>query len=125
MLERVPRMLQRQTMTVKTFNIFASNDKNGLDKSTMRVSKDKEINGFGKYLPNMCAQFTLTILNGPLGDEYGKFTYISTCDCNVIDYFIVSRHLHMPISLLDAEKIKSKHMPVGRFIGIKNERSKQ
>ena len=113
-------------MTVKTFNIFGSNDKSGLNKSTMRVSKDKEINGFGKYLPNMCAQFTLTILNGPLGDECGKFTYISTCDCSVIDYFIVSRHLlHMPISLHDGETIKSKHMPVGLFIGIENERSKQ
>ena len=33
----------------ETFNIFAPNDKSGLDKSTMRVSKDKEIHEFGKY----------------------------------------------------------------------------
>ena len=46
----------------ETFNIFAPNDESGLDKSTMRVSKDMEINEFGKYLLNMCAQFNLTIL---------------------------------------------------------------
>ena len=34
----------------ETFSIFAPNDESGLDKSTMRVSKDKEINEFGKYL---------------------------------------------------------------------------
>ena len=109
-----------------TFNIFAPNDESGLDKSTMRVSKDKEINEFGKYLLNMCAQFNLTIMNGTLGDECGKFTYISTSGCSIIDYFIVSRQiLHMPISLHVAEKIESKHMPVELFIGIKNVRSKQ
>ena len=110
----------------ETFNMFAPNDESGLDKSTMRVSKDKEINEFGKYLLNMCAQFNLTIMNGTLGDECGKFTYISTSGCSVIDYFIASRQLlHMPISLHVAEKIESKHMPVELFIGIKNVRSKQ
>ena len=33
----------------ETFNIFAPNDESGLDKSTMGVSKDKEIHEFGKY----------------------------------------------------------------------------
>ena len=80
----------------ETFHNFAPNDESGLDKSTMRVSKDKEINEFGKYLLNMCAQFSLTILKGTLGDECGKFTYISTSGCSVIDHFIVSRQLlHM------------------------------
>ena len=74
----------------------------------------------------MCAQFSLTILKGTLGDECGKFTYISTSGCSVIDHFIVSRQLlHMPISLHIAEENESKHMPVKLFIGIKNERSKQ
>ena len=71
------------------------------------VSKDREINEFGKYLLNMCAQFSLIILNGTLGGECGKFIYISTFGCSVIDYFIVSRQLlHMPISLHVAEKIE-------------------
>ena len=92
----------------------------------MRVSKDKKINEFGRYLLNICAQFNLTTLNGTLGDKCGKFTSISTSGCSVIDYFIVSRQpLHMPISLHVAEKIESKHMLVELFIGIKNERSKQ
>ena len=72
----------------ETFNMFAPNDESGLDKSTMRVSKDKEINKFGKYLLNVRAQFNLTIMNGTLGDECGKFTYISTSGCSVIDYCI-------------------------------------
>ena len=110
----------------ETFNSFAPTDESGLDKSTMRVSKDKEINEFGKYLLNMCAQFNLIILNGTLGDECGKFTCISTSGCSVIDYFIVPRQLlHMSISLHVAERIESKHIPVELFIGIKNERSKQ
>ena len=80
----------------ETSHIFAPNDESGLDKSTMWVSKDKEINEFGKYLLNMCAPFSLIILNGTLGDECGKFTYISTSGCSVIDYFIVARQLlHM------------------------------
>ena len=74
----------------ETFNIFAPKDESGLDKSTMRVSKDKEINEFGKYLLNVCAQFNLTIMNGTLGDECGKFTYIATSGCSVIDYCIMT-----------------------------------
>ena len=81
---------------------------------------------FGKYLLSMCAQFNLTILNGTLGDECGKSTYISTSGCSVTYYVIVSRQLlHMPISLHVAEKIESKHMPVELSIGMKNEKSKQ
>ena len=34
----------------ETFSIFVPSDESGLDKSTMWVSKDKEINEFGKYL---------------------------------------------------------------------------
>ena len=56
----------------------------------MRVSKDKEINEFGKYLLNMSAQFSLTSLNGTLEYECGKFTYISTSGCSVIDYCIMT-----------------------------------
>ena len=72
----------------ETFNIFAPNNESCLDKLTMRVSKDKKINEFGRYLLNMCAQFNLTILNGTLGDKCGKFTYISASGCSVIDYCI-------------------------------------
>ena len=103
----------------ETFDILASNGDSSVDKLTKWVSKDNGLNEFGKYLLYMRDQFNLIILNGVpgMGEECGNFTYISTSNCSVIDYVIVSRNL---LHLLP-DKIESKHMPVEFFVQTEKE----
>ena len=91
-----------------------------------RVSKDTEVNEFGRYLLNVCEQFDFQILNGVArGDKCGNFTYVSPTGCSVIDYFIVSRNLLSLSLLLNVNcRIESKHMPVELSIELLSDKAK-
>jgi len=61
------------------------------DIGLQRVSKDKDINKFGRDLLQMCKTYDLYIKNGRFGAD--DFTFINQNGASVIDYFIVSKHL--------------------------------
>ena len=78
-----------------------------------RESQDESMNEFGDSLMVLCSAYNLTILNGALGEESGKFTYVSHTGNSVIDYCIVSRDiLNVVSSLSVSESIISPHMPL-------------
>ena len=82
------------------------------DPPFQRCSKDTHINVNGHDLLALCSSFDLYILNGTCErDTSGQYTYISTSDNSVIDYFIFSRSLcSLPHKMLVLEIIDSKHM---------------
>ena len=83
-----------------------------------RVSEDSEVNGFGKTLIEICAEFGLIVLNGMLdGDSRGYFTYLSPNGSSVIDYFIVSECLvNNNIDMHVLSGVDSWHMPINLVI---------
>jgi hypothetical protein len=95
-------------------DVVASKNDEDHDVRFQRVSKDTNVNHFGRYLLCVCEQFNLIILNGLLpGDEDGNFTYIAHNGSSIIDYFIMSGCLlHLGVHLKVASRIESKHMPV-------------
>ena len=58
---------------------------------SLRKSKDKSTNQFGKTLTGFCSTFHCMPLNGKhSGDLQGQFTFISQQGNSVVDYFVVS-----------------------------------
>lgn len=77
-----------------------------------RASQDEIINEYGRSLLTLCASFDLVILNGYInGRNSGKFTFVSSTGCSVIDYFMISRDV-LPSchSLIIEDSITSPHM---------------
>ncbi|MCG8045176.1 MAG: reverse transcriptase family protein [Candidatus Thiodiazotropha taylori] len=62
------------------------------DTEMIRSSEDKITNANGKKLLEFCIQNSLRICNGRLGmdKDIGKFTYIGTSGCSVVDYVLVN-----------------------------------
>ena len=78
-----------------------------------RQSQDLSMNEFGHSLMVLCSAYDLTILNGALGEESGKFTYVSPTGNSVVDYYIASRDIVNAVSSLRvAEHIISPHLPL-------------
>lgn len=84
------------------------------DERFTRKSKDTTTNNFGRYLLNMCEQFSLLIMNGLLhGDKHGDYTYIAHNGSSVIDYVLMSRSIfEHAVDLCVMSLIESKHLPV-------------
>ena len=94
---------------------FETNDFDDSEKEHYpRKSKDTVINDFGRYLLDVCEQFSLLILNGFLtGDSEGNYTYIAHNGASVIDYFLMSRSIiDCALNLRVVSMIESKHMPI-------------
>ena len=82
---------------------------------SQRVSKDKTINAFGRYLLGLCDEFHLIITNGlkSIPSHSEAFTYVSNSGCSVIDYIIVSDTLvSQCLSQNVSNIIESKHAVV-------------
>ena len=80
-----------------------------------RVSKDKEINAFGRSLLSMCTTFNMHILNGRAGTDAnnGDFTCITNTGASVIDYIIVSTSLFFRLlNFSIALRTDSDHLPL-------------
>ena len=99
--------------------IYVVNDTSGYEEDTFpnipRVSKDREVNTFGRSLLSLCATFNLHILNGRAGADanIGDFTCLTHNGASVIDYVLVSssfyfKLLNFSISL----RTDSDHLPL-------------
>ena len=60
-----------------------------------RVNSDKEVNGYGKNLINICKEFGLCLCNGRSGHDknLGNFTCITHNGASVVDYVLASHSL--------------------------------
>ena len=88
------------------------------DHFSKRVSKDKTINSFGKYLLDVCINFDLVILNGLVKNNFcGDFTYVTKMGCSTIDLFLTSISM-VPLckSLKVLPMIESKHAAVSMCV---------
>lgn len=55
-----------------------------------RLSRDKNVNSYGKLLINLCTALNMCILNGMCdGDHDGCCTFISDSGSSVVDYFLM------------------------------------
>ena len=82
--------------------------------SNERFSKDMETNSFGRYLLNVCNEFSLSIVNGLKSNNFSSdFTYISPNGCSVIDLFVLSNCLlDKCFSFKIHSLVESKHAAV-------------
>ncbi|MCG8047977.1 MAG: hypothetical protein JAY66_20205 [Candidatus Thiodiazotropha taylori] len=66
-----------------------------VDENIARSSQDKVINTNGRKLLEFCKLNGLRVCNGRLGDDngVGKYTYVGSTGCSVIDYVIVNPSL--------------------------------
>ena len=94
------------------------------DFQKIRNSMDTEINRFGTTLVDTCKIFGLHMLNGRIGeDTQGNFTYISERGKSLIDYVILSAHLHNIVDTfkVDTELTLSDHLPLITEIKFENQ----
>ena len=54
------------------------------------MSDDTSCNASGIKLLDICKRTDLTIVNGRIGDESGRYTFLANTGTSVIDYAIVS-----------------------------------
>ncbi|KAK6168865.1 hypothetical protein SNE40_020035 [Patella caerulea] len=84
------------------------------DFDTLRLSKDVNMNSFGKQLISMGKKLNIHILNGRLkGDNQGEYTFVSHLGKSVIDYCITSSLLFQYVtdfSVLSTDI--SDHFPI-------------
>lgn len=85
-----------------------------------RKSQDPVINDFGHTLLDLCLCFDLHIHNGEVvGDEEGRYTYISEHGNSVIDYCITSLDFVDRVrSVSVAQRIESTHMPIETVLSL-------
>lgn len=97
-------------------NMIRVRDENENFSFFKRKSDDKEINGFGRDLLDMCSIFDCIILNGLTNFGYDdSLTYVSPTGGSTIDYVIVSRELceeRVVGSLEVLSFVDSGHFPV-------------
>ena len=79
-----------------------------------RLSKDKESNGYGEKLLDMCGLENLYILNGQWnGDWEGQFTFINNNGASVIDLVLATEGILGRIAEIKiVEWIKTAHSPI-------------
>jgi len=91
--------LNARTGTVNPCSFYdPRNVQSDIGKS--RASQDQTVNAFGKSLLSLCVSFDLTVVNVNLiGDNPGRFTFLSANSNSVVDYHIISNDLlHMSMS---------------------------
>ena len=66
-----------------------------IDTIIPRFSQDNTINTNGRKLLDFCRQNGLRVVNGRVGEDkgVGKYTYVGSTGCSVIDYVIVNSSL--------------------------------
>lgn len=83
------------------------------DAEYIRKSEDKATNQFRGQLVSFCKIFELVILNGMCeGGEDGKFTFVSSTDCNVIIFLFLLICLTLKTYLTVGDQTLSHHLPV-------------
>ena len=65
------------------------------DESLSRVSQDRVVNRNGRKLLEFCKLNSLRVCNGRVGMDsgVGKYTFVGSSGCSVIDYIIVNPRL--------------------------------
>ena len=79
-----------------------------------RFSEDTKTNTYGKYLYELCNNYSLYILNGINNcNESGRFTFISPNGNSLVDYFLISSNLTSnEVKMHVLNDIISWHMPI-------------
>ena len=80
-----------------------------------RISKDKEINVFGRSLLDLCCTFGIHMLNGRLGSDtgVGDYTCITHNGTSTVDYVLVSSSLfYQVLDFTIDTRVESDHMPL-------------
>ncbi|MCG8047974.1 MAG: reverse transcriptase family protein, partial [Candidatus Thiodiazotropha endolucinida] len=96
------------------------------DVPMSRWSEDTGTNQFGPYLLDFCKQSGLRILNGRMGRNSGKCTYMTDRGKSVVDYIIASQSLFKyfdHLTVYDAN-ILSDHCLLSFGLAATNEESK-
>ena len=96
---------------------YASHENNNIGK---RVSKDTQVNCYGKKLVNICRNINFIILNGRNErDKEGELTFINHLGSSCLDLGLTHTDNFGLVSLAVGQQIFSSHMPLQ--IGIKTD----
>ena len=85
-----------------------------------RLSEDADVNGYGRYLYDLCNNYTLYIINGMNKcKSSSSSTFLSSNGSSVIDYFIVSEGLlNFDLNMKVLSDVISWHMPITLSVGF-------
>ena len=64
-------------------------------QNSLRKSRDKVTNQFGKIVIDFCHTFQCTPLNGTSRGDLGQFTFVADQGNSVVDYFLICHDLFM------------------------------
>ena len=79
-----------------------------------RKSQDQQLNGYGKFLIELCTSFGLTPIAGLLEQNFSSaFTFLGHRGSSLVDHFIASVNILDFISnYMVIDRIESNHMPI-------------